>query len=244
MRQLLEKLTSNISCNQTENAQSSETELQPNDFIMTGWDPVKSLAGQKRACSPEGDMMRRKRGQAVKQVDYYCLHHGKSALESSDPKTWEEAMSSPEAHKWKKAANEEIKSLIGTGAFVIIKREKLPKGRKQMKCKWVFKKKYNADGSVDKWKARCTAKGFTQRPGIDYQETFAPTPRPETGRIMLVIAHYLKWYRCQGDVPTAFLNPDFKIDLYMELPRGFEEGNHVICLRKGLYGLKQAAALW
>ena len=113
-----------------------------------------------------------------------------------------------------------------------------------MKYKWVFKKKYNADGSVDKWKARCTAKGFTQRPGIDYQETFAPTPRPETGRIMLVIAHYLKWYRCQGDVPTAFLNPDLKIDLYMELPKGFKEGNHVIRLRKGLYGLKQAAALW
>ncbi|KAI0991209.1 hypothetical protein K3495_g16978, partial [Podosphaera aphanis] len=113
-----------------------------------------------------------------------------------------------------------------------------------MKCKWVFKKKYQADGSIDRWKARCTAKGFTQRAGIDYKETFAPTPRPETGTILLALAHQLGWHRRQGDVPTAFLNPDIDIDLYMEMPRGFEKENHIIRLRKGLYGLKQAAALW
>ncbi|KAI0991395.1 hypothetical protein K3495_g16792, partial [Podosphaera aphanis] len=113
-----------------------------------------------------------------------------------------------------------------------------------MKCKWVFKKKFLADGSVERWKARCTAKGFTQKFGIDYQETFAPTPRPETGRIMLVLAHYLGWHRRQGDVPTAFLNPDLDIDLYMEMPKGFEKNGCVLQLRKGLYGLKQAAALW
>lgn len=112
-----------------------------------------------------------------------------------------------------------------------------------MKCKWVFKKKFLADGSIDKWKARCTAKGFTQKFGIDYKETFAPTPRPETGRIMLVLAHYLRWHRRQGDVPTAFLNPDLDIDLYMEMPKGFEKDGCILQLRKGLYGLKQAAVL-
>lgn len=61
---------------------------------------------------------------------------------------------------------------------------------------------------------------------------------------MLVLAHHLGWHRCQEDVSTAFLNPDLKVDLYMELPKGFERDSHVILLRKGLYGLKQAAALW
>lgn len=113
-----------------------------------------------------------------------------------------------------------------------------------MKCKWVFKKKFLANGDIEKYKARCTAKGFTQRQGIDYHETFAPTPRPETGRIILVLAHQLGWHRKQGDVPTAFLNPDLNIDLFMELPRGYEKDGYVIRLCKGLYGLKQAAALW
>ncbi|KAI0993216.1 hypothetical protein K3495_g14968 [Podosphaera aphanis] len=214
------------------------------DLIMTGWDPIRSLAGQKRAHSPEAEFFRTKRGRAVKRVDYHRLHHGKAALTSSDPKTWEEAMSSPESHLWKTAALKEFQSLINTNTFEIINLSALPKGRKPMKCKWVFKKKFLADGSVDKYKARCTAKGYTQRAGIDYHETFAPTPRPETGRIMLVLSHYLNWHRCQGDVPTAFLNPDLNIELYMEMPTGFKKDGYIIRLRKGLYGLKQAAALW
>ncbi|KAI1000025.1 hypothetical protein K3495_g8171 [Podosphaera aphanis] len=95
-----------------------------------------------------------------------------------------------------------------------------------MKCKWVFKK-FRADGSIGRWKARCTAKGFTQLREIDYNESFAPTPRPET-----------------GDVPTACLNPDLDIDLYMEMPQGYEKEGCIILRRKGLYGLKQAATLW
>ncbi|KAI0996506.1 hypothetical protein K3495_g11676 [Podosphaera aphanis] len=215
-----------------------------NELEMTNYTSDPTLAGIKRPHSPEGDTMRTKRGRQVKRVDYYRLHHGKSAIASNDPKTWEEAMSSPEARQWKQATLQEMKSLFNTNTIKIINRNTLPKGRKPMKCKWVFKKKLLADGSVDKYKARCTAKGYTQRPGLDYHETFAPTPRPETGRIMLALAHCLGWHRCQGDVPTAFLNPNLNIELYMEMPRGFEKDGHVILLQKGLYGLKQAAALW
>lgn len=89
-----------------------------------------------------------------------------------------------------------------------------------MKCKWVFKKKYHADGTLEKYRARCTVKGFTQRSGIDYKETYAPTPRPETGRIMLALSNWFGWYRQQGDVPSVFLNPDLETDLYMEPPEG------------------------
>ncbi|KAI0993176.1 hypothetical protein K3495_g15008 [Podosphaera aphanis] len=197
---------------------SSSQEETPYDYVMTGWDSVQPVAGQKRQHSPEPGMMRTKRGRNVKRTDYYRLHHGMAASELTDPKTWEEAMTCSEATQWRQAANEEFSSLKKKGAIKIISRTDLPKGRSPMKCKWVFKKKFLADESVERWKARCTAKGFTQKFGIDYQETFAPTPRPETGRIMLVLAHYLGWHRRQGDVPTAFLNPDLDIDLYMEMP--------------------------
>lgn len=113
-----------------------------------------------------------------------------------------------------------------------------------MKSKRVFKKKFNADGSIERYKARCTVKGFTQRKGIDFNETFAPTPRPETGRILLIIAHQIGWHCRQGDVPTAFLNPVLNTDLYMEMPRDFEREGHIILLQKGPYGLKQAGTLW
>lgn len=120
---------------------------------------------------------------------YRKLHYGKAAQLNNDPKSWSEAMNSPNSKHWKQAAEEEIRSLQETGAIKIIQRSELPKGRTLMKCKWVFKTMFLADGSLDKYRARCTVKGFTQRSGIDYKETFAPTPRAETGRIRLALSH-------------------------------------------------------
>lgn len=214
------------------------------DQVMTGWDEVPHQAGKKRQHSPETSMTISKRGRPVKKVDYKSLHRGKVAKTTSDPKSWKEAMSSQEVKYWRETAEEELRSLKSTGTVEIIQRSRLPKGRLPMKCKWVFKKKFLADGSLEKYRARCTVKGFTQRRGIDYHETFAPTPRPETGRIVLVLAHIFNWHRRQGDVPVAFLNPDLDVDLYMEMPEGFKIENHIMLIKKGLYGLKQAAALW
>lgn len=195
---------------------------------MTGWDPVAPVAGQKRAHSPEIEMTRTRSGREVVCHDYKRLHHGRTALISSNPKSWSEAMTSPEAKQWKAAAIDEFRSLVNKGAIKLIKRSSLPKNWKPMKPKWVFKKKFHSDGSVERWKARCTVKGYTQRKGVDYQETFAPTPRAETGRILLVLAHQFGWHRRQGDVPTAFLNPDLNIDLCMDIPQGFEKEGYVV----------------
>lgn len=221
-----------------------DTKPEKYDMIMTGLDEIPHIAGQKRTRSLESEMTRSKRGRPTKKVDYYRLHHGTAARLSSDPKTWLEAMSSKEAKQWHQAAIDECRSLKETGTIEVIPRSKLPKGRKLMKFKWVFKKKFLADGSHEKYRARCTVKGYNQRSDIDYKETFAPTPRAETGRIMLVLAHRFGWYRKQGDVPGAFLNPNLDVDLYMEMPEGFQKKEHIIRIHKGLYGLKQAAALW
>ncbi|KAI1003006.1 hypothetical protein K3495_g5198 [Podosphaera aphanis] len=185
---------------------------------MTGWDPLRPVAGHKRVHSPERETMTTRRSRQVVKHDYKRLPYSKSAQIPPDPKTWNEAMSCSEATQWKKVADEEFCSLKDKRAIKLNQRTQLPQGRKSMKCKWVLKNDFRADGSIGKWKARCTAKGFAQRQRIDYQETFAPTPRPETGRIMLVLTHQFGWHRRQGDVPTAFLNPDLHIYLYMKMP--------------------------
>lgn len=133
-------------------------------------------------------------------------------------------MMSSDAAQWRGAALEKIRSWKETKAIKIIDRSKLPKGRTLMKCKWVFKKKYHGDGTLDKYRARCTVKGYTQRLGIDYKVTYAPMLRAETGRTMLALTHRFGWHRRQEDVPVAFFYPELDVDLYMELPEVFKKG--------------------
>ena len=138
-----------------------EDDQEKCDFIMTGWDPIAPVAGSKRNRSPEPEIITNKRGRPVKKVNYHKLHHGKMEKNDSDPKTWAEAIEGPDSKEWQKAAKEEICSLNETGAIEIVDHKKLPTGRTLMKSKWVFKKKYLADGKLDKYRARCTVKGFT-----------------------------------------------------------------------------------
>ena len=107
---------------------------------------------------------------------------------------------------------EEIKSHQENKTWVLQKRLK---GRKTVKCKWVFKIKYNHDGTVNKYKARLVAKGFTQVYGIDYEETFAPVVQLKSIRTFLALAAAEKQKVYQYDFKTAFLNSDLKETIYM-----------------------------
>lgn len=91
-------------------------------------------------------------------------------------------------------------------------------GTQALEVQMGLREKVYADGSVQKWKAWCTAKGYKQRPGIDYQQKFAPTQRSDIGIIMLILSHRLSWHMRKGDMPTAFLNPKLNINLYTETP--------------------------
>ena len=119
----------------------------------------------------------------------------------------------------------------------------LPPGRKAVKSKWVFKLK--ADGC---YRVRLVAKGFTQIPGIDFDETFSPVARFESLCLLLALAMLEDWNIHQMDVKSAFLtNGVLEEEIYMEQPTGFivsGQESKVCRLWKAIYGLKQASRAW
>ena len=127
----------------------------------------------------------------------------------------------------------------------------LPSGQRPIGCKWVYKIKYNSDGTVEWYKARLVAKGFSQREGIDYKETFAPVAKLTTVRCLLAVTTIRNWSLHQMDVPNAFLHDDLLEEVYMQLPTGLRWQGETSMVRrlnksinKSLYGLKQASHSW
>ena len=157
-----------------------------------------------------------------------------------DPKTFTEAMSSRDAPLWKEAVNDEMDSIMGNGTWELAD---LPKGKRPIGSKWIFKRKYHPDGSISAYKARLVAKGYRQREGIDYFDTYAPVARISSIRTLIAISALKGLYIHQMDVKTVFLNGYLKEEIYLEQPEGFMisgQENKVCRLIKSLYGLKQA----
>ncbi|GMJ01569.1 hypothetical protein HRI_003826100 [Hibiscus trionum] len=163
-----------------------------------------------------------------------------SISSTSEPRTYKEAMHDD---NWIKAMQQEIAALESNGTWKIVD---LPPGQKPIGCKWVYKIKYNADGTIERYKARLVAKGYNQQEGIDYQETFSPVTKQVTVRTIIALASMNNWPLYQMDVFNAFLQGDLYEEVYMSMPEGFcnQGGNRVCRLQKSLYGLKQASRQW
>lgn len=160
----------------------------------------------------------------------------------TEPSTVTEALESAEAASWKIAMDDEIKSMINNNTWIL---EKLPPNRKAIKCKWIFKIKRDANGQISKYKARLVAKGFSQRPGLDFDETFAPVVRYDSIRYLIALAVTNGYTICQMDAVTAFLQGDLNENVYMEQPEKYKDGTNRACkLLKAIYGLKQAGRQW
>ena len=166
------------------------------------------------------------------------------ASEIDEPTTIEEALSGVHSKQWKTAADAEYQSLMENDTWELVN---LPEGRKVVGCKWIFRVKYDGKGKVERFKGRLVAQGYSQKYGIDYDETFSPVARYSSIRTLLAFAVEMGMQIHQMDVVTAFLNGDLKEEIYMQQPPGYiQSGTEMlVCkLKKSLYGLKQSPRCW
>ena len=120
-------------------------------------------------------------------------------------------------------------------------------GRKPIGSKWVFKKKKNLEGKVEKCKARLVAKGYSQVLGIDFGDIFSPAAKVTSIRLILSVAATFDFEIEQMDVKTTFLHGDLEDKIYMKQPEGFmvKGKKELVCkLKKSMYGLKQSPRMW
>jgi len=167
------------------------------------------------------------------------LYH--AAPLSPVPKTFRSALADP---NWRAAMEEEHTTLLQNQTWDLVPR---PRHANTVTGKWIFKHKFHADGSLERYKARWVLRGFTQRPGVDFAETFSPVVKPATVRTVLSLALSRQWPVHQLDVKNAFLHGTLTETVFAAQPSGFEDPAHpdFVCrLNKSLYGLKQAPRAW
>jgi len=160
---------------------------------------------------------------------------------SDEPSTVSEAL---QDENWIAAMDSEYQALHRNKTWHLVHP---PHGKNIIDCKWVYKVKRRADGSIDRYKARLVAKGYKQRYGIDYEDTFSPVVKAATIRLILSIAVSKGWTLRQLDVQNAFLHGVLEEEVYMRQPPGYvdkDRTNWVCKLDKALYGLKQAPHTW
>ncbi|KAH9291933.1 hypothetical protein KI387_042879, partial [Taxus chinensis] len=191
--------------------------------------------------SPLLDGRSRRPGERIDYSEQAQFALASDLLHIREPQKYSDARGIPE---WETAMQIEYDALIKNDTWKLVP---LPPGKHPIGCKWVYKIKCKADGTLDKYKARLVAKGFSQQEGIDYEETFAPTAKMVTFRLLLAFAAQFGWKIYQMDVKSAFLNGDLEEEVYMTQPEGFQAcgREHLVCrLIKSLYGLKQAPRAW
>ena len=167
-----------------------------------------------------------------------------AAVDTKEPKTIEEALNGVNSKLWSDALSDEFNSLKENQTWDLVD---LPAGKNIVGSRWVLKHKRGAEGEITRCKARLVAQGYSQKPGVDYNEVFSPVAKYSSIHTVLAIANQLDLDLHQMDVKTAFLNGDLEEEIFVRQPEGFIDKEHpsrVCRLRKILYGLKQSARCW
>jgi hypothetical protein len=186
----------------------------------------------------------------VSDMDALEMGFAAAILENGDvevnvpiPRSYEAAINDAVyGQQWRTAIQEELKALEINGTW---REEIAPKGTNLVSTKWVFTVKVKQDGTLDRFKARLVARGFSQMYGVDYFETFAPTVRMDTLRIFVAIAAMKDLELTHMDVKNAFTESPLKEEIYLKPPKGVRVNNgYALRVLRSLYGLKQAARDW
>ncbi len=172
-----------------------------------------------------------------------CSEHAKSAqLDEVDPCTYAEAMACPDAAEWEVACQEEMHAFECMGVYEVV-----PQlcGKNIVGSKWVFCIKRGPDGTIQKYKARVVAQGFTQVEGVDFDKTFMPVAKFASLCAILALAAELDLEVHQMDVKSAYLNGELKEDIHMKPPSSLDiPKGMVLKLVKAVYGTKQGGCVW
>ena len=136
----------------------------------------------------------RRSGRVLKKPNFFMydaeVYQAEAHEHEDDPVTYDEAINDVDSKSWKQAMNNEMDSMKSNSVWELVD---LPDGIKPIGCKWVYKRKKDAEGRVETFKARLVAKGYTQKAGIDYDETFSPVAMLKSIRILLSIAAALDY---------------------------------------------------
>ena len=174
-------------------------------------------------------------------LEELLLHVGEEEIEITDndaPTNFKKIYGRPDADKWMEAIQSENASIDGHNVFQIV--EQLPHGKTPIKVKYIFKRKDNG-----RYKARLVAMGYSQVPGLDFNQTYAPVVSKQSLRSLFALAAMEHWNIFQMDVKTAFLHAPLQEEIFIEACDGMQvPKGSILKLMKSLYGLKQAPREW
>jgi hypothetical protein len=176
------------------------------------------------------------------KIPLVALAASEVPLEITIPRTWQQAMASPEKDQWYQAAQKEYQNILKNETYDLIPLTEVPAGANILGNMWVFKLK---PGNL--FRARMVVGGDWQIEGLDFFEVFAPTAKLQTFRCLLHLSAHHDLEMEQFDFVTAFMNGDIEDDVYMRQPQGFtktDQPTHVCKLKKGLNGIRQAPRAW
>ena len=212
------------------------------DFEQGPWmDPENSTYGRgKRQRVPRTETAT----MAYEASDASQIEGAFVTLADDEPSCYKEAMSSDNADKWKSACEAEFSILMRYHTWELVER---PTNVNIVGSRWTFRVKRDNLSRVDKFKARLVAQGFSQIAGLDFNETYSPTIRFTSIRLILALACRHNLFLRHIDIKGAYLNGKLEEDVYMRQPEGFiaEGTENLVCkLRKSIYGLKQSGRVW
>jgi len=156
-----------------------------------------------------------------------------------EPITYKDIFNCDDKTEWLTAVNEELNNMKKLNVYKTVK--ELPYKTNIISSKWIFKYKKDSEGRITKRKARLVARGFSQKYGIDFKETFSPNLKHDSLRIFTAFAAQKIFKREQIDINAAYLNANLTEEVYMKPPEGHLDYNNKFWkLNKTIYGLKQS----
>ena len=150
----------------------------------------------------------RAKNNITKPIQKLNLHTHKQTSQNTTPTSISQALKD---QNWRHTMSEEYDALVRNGTWELVPPDD---SSNMVGCKWIYRIKRNSDGFIDRYKAHLVAKGFHQRPRVDYHETFIPVVKPTTVRLVLSIAISNGWSLCQLDVNNAFLQGRFSENVF------------------------------